>query len=47
MRSAGCIINDIFDKDIDKKVTRTKERPIASGQISVKLDYFIQHLFAY
>ena len=36
MRSAGCIINDIFDRDIDKQVTRTKERPIASGQISVK-----------
>ena len=40
MRSAGCIINDIFDRDIDKKVTRTKERPIASGQISVKIGLF-------
>ena len=40
MRSAGCIINDIFDRDIDKKVTRTKERPIASGQISVKTGLF-------
>ena len=37
MRSAGCIINDIFDKDFDKKVFRTKNRPIASGKISVKL----------
>tara|TARA_B110000438_G_scaffold190120_1_gene181762 strand:+ start:1468 stop:2331 length:864 start_codon:yes stop_codon:yes gene_type:complete len=35
MRSAGCIFNDIVDKDLDKKVERTKERPIASGQISV------------
>ena len=35
MRSAGCIFNDIVDKDYDKKVKRTKERPIASGQISV------------
>ena len=35
MRSAGCIINDIVDKDFDKKVERTKKRPIASGKISV------------
>ena len=37
MRSAGCIFNDIVDKDFDKKVERTKERPIASGKISIKL----------
>ena len=42
MRSAGCIINDIVDKDFDAKVERTKTRPIASGKISVKLVYFIQ-----
>ena len=36
MRSAGCIFNDIVDKDIDKKVYRTKTRPIASGKISVR-----------
>ena len=36
MRSAGCIFNDIADKDFDKKVNRTKNRPIASGKISVK-----------
>ena len=35
MRSAGCIFNDIVDKDFDKKVQRTKRRPIASGKISV------------
>ena len=35
MRSAGCIFNDIIDKDFDKKVKRTKKRPIASGKISV------------
>jgi len=35
MRSAGCIFNDIVDKDLDKKVARTKKRPIASGKISV------------
>jgi 4-hydroxybenzoate polyprenyltransferase len=37
MRSAGCIVNDILDKEFDKKVSRTKDRPIASGKISVKL----------
>ena len=37
MRSAGCIINDITDKEIDKKVSRTKNRPIASGDISVNV----------
>ena len=37
MRSAGCIVNDILDKEFDKKVFRTKNRPIASGQISVKI----------
>ena len=35
MRGAGCIFNDIIDRDLDKKVQRTKERPIASGKISV------------
>ena len=34
MRSAGCVFNDIVDKDFDKKVQRTKQRPIASGKIS-------------
>ncbi len=41
MRSAGCIFNDIVDKDFDKRVNRTKKRPIASGKISVK------HSFTY
>ena len=40
MRSAGCIINDIADKNFDKKVERTKNRPIASGKISVNLASF-------
>ena len=35
MRSAGCIFNDIVDKDFDKKVQRTKNRPLASGKISI------------
>ena len=37
MRSAGCIVNDILDKEFDAKVFRTKNRPIASGKISIKL----------
>ena len=37
MRSAGCIVNDIMDKKFDKKVERTKNRPIASKKISIKL----------
>ena len=37
MRSAGCVVNDILDKEFDAKVFRTKDRPIASGKISVKL----------
>ena len=37
MRSAGCIVNDIVDENIDKKVFRTKKRPIASGALSKKL----------
>ncbi len=40
MRSAGCIINDIADRKFDKKVFRTKNRPIASGKISVQLGLF-------
>ena len=36
MRAAGCIINDLWDKDIDKKISRTRKRPIASGEISIK-----------
>ena len=40
MRSAGCIVNDISDKEFDKKVKRTKNRPIASGKISLRLGLF-------
>ena len=35
MRSAGCIVNDIADKNFDKEVERTKNRPIASGKVSI------------
>ena len=37
MRSAGCIVNDILDKEYDKNVFRTKDRPIASDKISTRL----------
>ena len=40
MRSAGCIVNDIVDKKFDKKVFRTKNRPIASEKISILLGFF-------
>ena len=40
MRSAGCIFNDIVDRDLDKKVKRTKNRPIASNKITI-LNAFI------
>ncbi len=36
MRAAGCAYNDIVDRDIDAKVARTADRPIASGRIRVK-----------
>ena len=36
MRSAGCIVNDLIDKDIDKKVSRTQNRALASSHISLK-----------
>ena len=35
MRGAGCIVNDLWDRDLDKKVERTQNRPIASGQVSI------------
>jgi len=47
MRSAGCIVNDILDRKFDKKVFRTKDRPIASGKISVKLGIFYSGLLCF
>lgn len=34
MRAAGCVINDLWDRDLDIQVARTRQRPLASGQIS-------------
>lgn len=39
MRSAGCTINDICDRDFDKHVARTRYRPLTSGQITLKQAY--------
>ncbi|HEY0148359.1 MAG TPA: 4-hydroxybenzoate octaprenyltransferase [Allosphingosinicella sp.] len=36
MRSAGCVYNDIVDRDLDSKVERTRLRPLASGRVSLK-----------
>ena len=44
MRSAGCIINDIFDRNFDKKVNRTTLRPLAKGTISM-LNAYICFIF--
>ena len=45
MRAAGCTLNDIMDRDIDKKVARTKTRPLASGALTVQqaiIFFFLQ-----
>src|SRR3546814_14758590 len=36
MRGAGCVYNDIVDRDLDAQVARTRQRPVASGRVSVK-----------
>jgi 4-hydroxybenzoate polyprenyltransferase len=36
MRSAGCVINDLADKDVDPHVERTRDRPLAAGRVSVR-----------
>ena len=45
--SAGCIANDIWDRQFDKKVTRTKERPLANGKVSLKTAWIILILFLF
>jgi len=46
-RSAGCIVNDLWDQDFDKKVERTKTRPLASGELTRKQAwlFFAPHVF--
>lgn len=41
MRSAGCAINDVADRDFDPHVHRTKKRPVASGRLSVREALFV------
>ena len=41
MRSAGCVINDYFDKDFDREVSRTNERPLVTGEITPKEALFL------
>jgi len=47
MRTAGCVINDFADRNIDKHIKRTKDRPLTSGEISPKtaLVLFVMLLF--
>lgn len=40
MRGAGCVINDLWDRELDKKVKRTASRPIAAGDVSVRQAVF-------
>ncbi len=47
MRSAGCIVNDILDKEFDAKVFRTKDRPIASNKVTIKLGVFYTLLLCF
>ena len=35
MRGAGCMVNDLIDRDLDVKVERTRNRPLASGRLGV------------
>ena len=46
MRSAGCIVNDLWDQEFDKQVERTKARPLASGELTSKqaLAFLVPHL---
>ena len=46
VRSCGCVINDISDHKFDKLVSRTKDRPIASGQISLREAWLFFFLLA-
>jgi 4-hydroxybenzoate polyprenyltransferase len=46
MRSAGCVYNDIVDRDLDRKVERTRLRPVASGRVSVRSAWFLVGLLS-
>lgn len=42
---AGCIVNDLWDRRFDRKVKRTKERPLAKGTVSIKTAWFLLFVF--
>lgn len=44
MRSAGCVYNDIVDRDLDAKVERTRLRPLASGRVSLRAAWVLTSL---
>lgn len=48
MRAAGCIVNDLWDVNYDKKVERTRVRPLASGELTQKqaFAFLVPHLAA-
>lgn len=48
MRAAGCIVNDLWDVNFDKKVERTRTRPLAAGELTNKqaLAFLVPHLAA-
>ena len=39
MRGAGCVVNDLWDRDLDRAVARTQDRPLASGAVSIPLAF--------
>jgi 4-hydroxybenzoate polyprenyltransferase len=41
MRSAGCVYNDIIDRDLDRQVERTRLRPLASGRLSLRAAWLL------
>jgi 4-hydroxybenzoate polyprenyltransferase len=41
MRSAGCVYNDVVDRDLDRKVERTRLRPLASGRVSLRAAWLL------
>lgn len=47
MRSAGCIINDIWDREIDAKVDRTKNRPLVTGEVTLREAFLLLGVFLF
>ncbi|MEO8454821.1 MAG: 4-hydroxybenzoate octaprenyltransferase [Sphingomicrobium sp.] len=47
MRSAGCVYNDIVDRDLDRRVERTRLRPLASGRVSVRAAWILAGILSF